>query len=140
MLREGLFLIGAVAIATVAMSAAADASRLQAGVAKADITPDPKMLNWTVAAPQPYGSVHDPLFARALVLSDGETKIAIVTWDLLDARDYAVARVRAAIQRATRIPEDHVIISASHNHSGPKSEMGPERTLKREQQTSRPAQ
>jgi hypothetical protein len=113
---------------------------LQAGVASADITPDPKMLNWTVAIPKPYGAVHDPLFVRALVLSDGQAKVAILVWDLLDAREYAVSRVRAAITRGTGIPEDHIVISATHNHSGPKSEMGPERTLEREQRASRPAQ
>src|SRR5690242_1563697 len=77
---------------------------LQAGVASADITPDPKMLNWTVAIPKPYGAVHDPIFVRALVLSDGQAKVAILVWDLLDAREYAVSRVRAAITRGTGIP------------------------------------
>jgi neutral ceramidase len=105
-------------------------------VARADITPDPAMLNWTTTPARPYGEVHDPLFARVLVLFDGSTRIAILQWDLLDARDFAVARVRSAVSRATGIPEGHII----HNHSGPKSEMPPERGLRREEQTSRPAQ
>lgn len=113
---------------------------LQAGVARADITPDPKMLNWTTTPTRPYGAVHDPLFARALVLSDGTTRLAILQWDLLDAREFAVARVRQAISRATDIPETHIIVSASHNHSGPKSEMPVERGLRREEQSSRTVQ
>jgi hypothetical protein len=130
-------LIWAVPALFVHVACAGEAGSLQAGIAKADITPDPKMLNWTASAPQPYGSVHDPLFARALVLSDGQAKLAIIVWDLLDARDFAVARIRAAINRGTGIPEDHIIISATHNHSGPKSEMGTDRALQREERTSR---
>lgn len=120
---------------------AASAIQLHAGVARADITPDVRMLNWTMPVPKPYGEVHDPLFARAVVLSDGVTRVAILSWDLLDARDYAVSRLRAAIAQGTGIPGDHIIIQATHNHSGPKSEMAPdERGLKREMRASRPAQ
>ncbi|MSU48000.1 MAG: hypothetical protein EXS37_02750 [Opitutus sp.] len=121
-------------------AAPAEAVQLRAGFAKADITPDPRMLNWTVPNAQPYRTIHDPLFARALVLSDGETRLALIVWDLLDAREYAVARVRAAITRATGIAEDHILLSATHNHSGPKSEMGSGPALEREERTSRPAQ
>ncbi len=120
--------------------AGAAAAELRAGFARIDITPDPKMLNWTLTPPRPYGEVHDPLSARALMLSDGTTKVVFLVWDLLDAREYAVARVRAAIRQAVAIPEGHVMITATHDHSAPKSEMGPERTLRRESQASRPAQ
>ncbi len=122
------------------LCAAGEASKFQAGLAKADITPDPAMLNWTVAAPRPYSVVHDPLFVRALVLSDGETKVAMIVWDLTDAREFAVTRVRAAVKTATGIAEDHIMIAATHNHSGPKSEMGATGTTQREQRTSRPSQ
>lgn len=114
--------------------------RLSAGAASADITPDPRMLNWTLPQARSYGEVHDPLFARAVVLSDGTARVALLVWDLLDAREFAVARVRAAVTRATGIPADHILISATHNHSGPKSEMGTSRASAREERTSRPAQ
>lgn len=123
-------------LAPVASARAAVA--LSAGAASADITPDPKMMNWTV--PQPYREVHDPLYARALVLSDGETRVAYLVWDLLDAREYAVARLRAAIAGATGIPAGNILIQGTHNHSGPKSEMGPELLSAREARTSKPAQ
>ena len=113
------------------VACAGETGSLQAGIAKEDITPDPKMLNWTAPAPQPYGSVHDPLFARAFVLSDGDAKLVIIVWDLLVARDFSVARMRTAINRATGIAEDHIVISETHNHSGPKSEMGTDRALQR---------
>ena len=112
----------------------------QAGFARADITPDPGMLNWTRPAAPPYGKVHDPLFARALVLSDQTTRVALIGWDLLDVRDFAAKRIRDMVSRATGIPAEHVIIQATHNHSGPKSEMGNESLLKHERAASRAAQ
>lgn len=126
------------ALASSPLARAATPATLTAGVAAADITPDPRMMNWVL--PKPYGAVNDPLFARALVLSDGPTRIVLITWDLLDAREFAVARIRGAVSAATKIPPAHTIINASHNHSGPKSEMGPELNSAREARTSRPAQ
>jgi neutral ceramidase len=113
---------------------------LQAGFARADITPNPGMLNWTRPVAPPYGSVHDPLFVRALVLSDRDTRVAILGWDLLDAREFAVQRVRHAVSQATGIPAPHILVQATHNHSGPKSEMGPSPQLKHEEAASRTAQ
>src|SRR5207248_5642869 len=107
-----------------------------AGFARIDITPDPAMLNWTLTPPLPYGEVHDPLFVHALVLADARTRVAIIGWDLLDAREFAVARVRAAVAQATGIPGPNIIVQASHDHSAPKSEMGAEPNTEREQRTS----
>jgi hypothetical protein len=81
-----------------------------------------------------------PIFARAFVLSDGQTRVAFIGWDLVDAREYAVARVRRAVMAATGIPEDHIIVHATHNHSGPKSEMGPEPLAAFERKAALPAQ
>lgn len=124
-----------------ARAAASAPLTLRAGIARADITPDPRMLNWTMPVPKPYGEVHDRLFVRALVLADAQARVVILGWDLLDARDYAVARLRGAISQATGIPADHIVVQASHNHSGPKSEMAPdEKGLKREMRASQPVQ
>lgn len=131
-------IVMAAADATVGVRGAAVPITLEAGAAQADITPDPGMLNWNTL--RPYGDVHDPIFVRALVWSDGTTKLALIGWDLLDAREYAVARVRRAVAKATGLPESHIIVQGTHNHSGPKSEMGPEPVLPKEQTKSRPAQ
>src|SRR5437763_1895669 len=92
---------------------------LSAGAASANITPDPGMLNWVDQ--KPYDGVLDPLFARALVLGDDEQKVALLCWGMIDAQDEAVARVRQVIREATGIPEAHVLVQASHTHSGPRS-------------------
>jgi hypothetical protein len=123
-----------------AATPSSESVELRAGIARADITPDTRMLNWTLTPPRPYGQVHDPLFVRALVLSDSRTRVALIGWDLLDAREFAVDRVRAAVAKATGIPPQHIIVQATHNHSGPKSEMGAEPNTAREHRTSRPVQ
>src|SRR5688500_2821978 len=57
------------------------ARRFRAGAATSNITPplgEPIVGNWT---PMPATYVHDELYARCLVLEDGDTRIAIVVAD-----------------------------------------------------------
>jgi hypothetical protein len=63
--------------------------------------------------------VHDDLQGKALVLDDGQTKLALITADLRQLDAEAVRQVRARVTQQTDIPADHVLISASHTHSGP---------------------
>ena len=53
------------------------------------------------------------------MLDDGETKTAIVTLDTIGAWDEMVALARERIQQLTGIPAENVMVTASHNHSGP---------------------
>ena len=129
-----------VACVAPAATAADEMGSLRAGFARADITPPVEMLNWTLTPARPYGEVHDSLYVRALVLADGRNRVVLIGWDLLDAREFAVGRVRVAISGATGIPEHNIIVQATHNHSGPKSEMGSEPNTARELRTSRPVQ
>ena len=57
-------------------------------------------------------SVHDPLFASALVLDDGVTKVAVVCLDLVDP---TFPTVRPDLRE--RLGIDHTLINASHTHS-----------------------
>ncbi len=95
-------------------------SNLRAGVAKVDITPDLGEGLETVGHRRVVTSVRDPLRAGVLLLDDGETKAAIVTTDLINADNDMVRLVREAIEAATGIPAANIMVTASHNHSGPK--------------------
>src|SRR5262245_18662001 len=68
---------------TLASSAAAD-TRLQAGVARVEITPSGSMQMYGYANRRcgPSNGTHDPLYAKVLVLAAGESRLAIVTMDL----------------------------------------------------------
>ena len=48
--------------------------------------------------------IHDPLFAGCLYLDDGETKLAIVSMDLIMYSKKAVRSVRNEIGKLTDIP------------------------------------
>ena len=62
---------------------------------------------------------HDELYARALVIGDGDTTLAIVTTDLLGIGDDIVSSVRDVVAREVAIPGEHLIIACTHTHSGP---------------------
>src|SRR5437879_13381509 len=67
----------------VELSPAADVM-LEAGVAKVDITPSffGPMYGYANRRCGPANGTHDPLFAKALVLRTGDSRVAIVTLDL----------------------------------------------------------
>jgi len=90
---------------------------LRAAAAKVDITPP--LGTPVVGHVREVSGVRDPLHAALILLDDGRTKAAIVTLDLLNAPDDMTSRLRQAISTATEIPADHIMIAASHNHSGP---------------------
>ncbi|HID10093.1 MAG TPA: hypothetical protein EYP17_02160 [Candidatus Latescibacteria bacterium] len=93
---------------------------MRAGVAIVDITPPVGIaMGGFAARKQGAQGVHDPLYARALVLEDGEERLALVTCDLLGLNRTAVARVRELVEEATGMPGERVALCFSHTHSGP---------------------
>jgi hypothetical protein len=91
---------------------------LLAGVAEAVVTPPVG-----VEMIEPRGiattGVHDDLFVRVLGLAGGETRLAIVTMDLLGLDLELLAATRAAVERAAGLPPERVMLTASHTHSAP---------------------
>jgi neutral ceramidase len=63
--------------------------------------------------------VHDPLWAKALVISDGREKVALVIADLVGIDSNSIEEVRTKTAELTDIAPDRVIIGATHTHSGP---------------------
>ena len=63
----------------------------------------------------------DPLFARAFVLDDGVTRIAIVVVDSCMLPRELIDAAKAEASKRTGIPVDHMLISATHTHSAPAS-------------------
>ena len=94
-------------------------SNLKAGVAKVDITP-PNVVDMPIIGhTRKVTGVRDPLRAGVLVLDDGSTRAAIVTLDTIGAWEPMVAAARERIEREAGVPAGHILIAASHNHSGP---------------------
>lgn len=99
-------------------------SNLRMATAKVDITP-PKGTK-VVGHVRPVDGVRDPLHATILLLDDGTTKAAIVTLDLIASTRSITKDLRAALTDAGGIPAQNVLVTASHNHSGPGWEQNPE--------------
>ena len=84
-----------------------------------NITP-PLGIPLTGSKGEPSNHILDELYAKALVLDDGCTTIAIVSADLLYVPlEEITDPVRAIVKQKTGIPETHVLICATHTHSGP---------------------
>ncbi len=90
---------------------------MRAGVAKGVITPD----NWkeltTVMGVKPSRKDHE-IFARVLVLNDGTSRLAIVTYDL-NCLDVATPILRKRCRDELKIPPSLLILMGTHNHSAP---------------------
>lgn len=106
------------------------ASPLRAGTAKVDIT------NYDA------GPVSDPLYVKALVLTDGATTSALITLDVVAVGEIGHVKndylpiVRAALKKELQILPEHVVVNASHCHGVPCAEIA-ERTIQAVQAASR---
>ncbi|MCZ2151763.1 MAG: neutral/alkaline non-lysosomal ceramidase N-terminal domain-containing protein [Bryobacterales bacterium] len=89
---------------------------LRAGVARVELTPATSMPMYGYANRRcgPSNGIHDPLFAKALVLSSGDTKMAVVTLDLGNITSASLSR---QVKEKLGIPL--LLLSASHSHSTP---------------------
>lgn len=62
-------------------------------------------------------NIHDDLFARALVLDNDETRIALVVLDLIAASKSWLSEIKHQVQSFTGIPMSNVLIACTHTHS-----------------------
>jgi len=95
-------------------------AKFKAGIAVANITP-PVGIDMTGFGGRPSGAVgiHDEIFAKALVLDDGNQQLVIVTSDLLGLDFDLVKQIRELIKTKAGIPPENVMLNSSHTHSGP---------------------
>ena len=95
---------------------AAQPGNLRAGAGRVDVTPTPDVFPYADAYQKPpFIGVHDPVFARALILDDGSTQVAIV---VIDATTIPSPKVlNHDLAEAAGIPESNLLLAASHTHS-----------------------
>lgn len=93
---------------------------LTAGTGRLKITPpfDCEMSGF-VARKGTCRGVHDDLYARALVISNGRQKVALVNTDLIGIDSHLLALVRQEVAKLTDLSPDSLILAATHTHSGP---------------------
>lgn len=89
----------------------------RAGAATSNITPplgQPIVGNYD-SPPATY--IHDELHARCLVLDDGTNKIVFAIVDNVGVDRRVFDEAKQMIAQATGIPQDHMLMSATHTHS-----------------------
>jgi Neutral/alkaline non-lysosomal ceramidase, N-terminal len=104
---------------------------VRAGSARVNITPPVGVwLSGYGARDKPSDDIQDDLYARALVVSDGDNTVALVAVDLLWVPLHMTREIREIVASKTGIPEQNVMICASHTHFGPKiyreTKLGPD--------------
>lgn len=111
--------VAATALLGFSVRADAQLGKLRAAAAKVDITPPKSMFPVfpREGMEEKFSGAHDPLFARALVLDNGTTKVALISVDspeLLHGEEMA-----KAVADQLKIPLDHLILCATHDHNAP---------------------
>ncbi|MBI1901982.1 MAG: neutral/alkaline non-lysosomal ceramidase N-terminal domain-containing protein [Planctomycetia bacterium] len=99
-------------------------SRLQAddfsaGAAVVDITPPVPYRMSGYFSERVSTGVKDPLYAKALVLKQGNVEAALVFCDLIGIAQSVGPEARRRAANETGIPAENIAISATHSHTGP---------------------
>ncbi|HTR25833.1 MAG TPA: neutral/alkaline non-lysosomal ceramidase N-terminal domain-containing protein [Terriglobales bacterium] len=107
-----------IAIASLVIATALSTAQmgpLRAGAAKVDVSPSPNMFPLT--GMQSFVGLHDPLYARALVLDNGSNKVALITVDSVGI--VSGDELTNALANELKIPATNLIVSATHDHNTP---------------------
>lgn len=94
----------------------------RAGAAKVDITPPADAglpMSGYGARTEGFKGIHDHIYARAIVLGDGERMAAIVSWELIGVPNAVWEEVSRRVAREIGIPAEYLLLTAVHDHSAP---------------------
>ena len=93
---------------------------LEGGAAAVDITPKawPVYLRGSFFKKEAYAA-HDPLHARAIVLKEGESRVAMVIVDSCMVSRDNLDQAKRKASRVTGIPVSRMLVAATHTHSAP---------------------
>jgi hypothetical protein len=89
----------------------------KAGAASSNITPpldEPVIGGWNSP---PATHIHDELYAKCLVLDDGETKLVFVICDNLGISREVYDKAKQIIHQKTGIAPENMMMAATHTHS-----------------------
>ena len=101
---------------------ASSTGMLQAGAAKTDITPAPDValpMSGYSSRKEGFKGIHDHIYARAIVLSDGSQKAAIVTWELIGVPTPVWKELSDRVAKETGIAPEYFLLAGVHDHSAP---------------------
>jgi len=93
---------------------------MRAGAAEVDITPEMDIqIAGDIGRRRPVEEIRERIFARALMLDDGETRFCILSLDLLSITDDWVAEIRRRVSERVNIEPEAVMVHPVQNHAAP---------------------
>ena len=92
---------------------------VRAGFAQVDITPQEPVDLAGYFNRRVSQGVLDPLYAKALVLEDGEKKLALIVLDLIGVSADLTGRIRQRLADELGLQGGSVLVCATHTHTGP---------------------
>ena len=92
---------------------------LLAGVARAEITPPVGIMLAGTLRDAASTAVERDLTVTTLVMSRGESKVALIAVDLIRLRVADASDLRTRVGQAIGISASHVLINTSHSHATP---------------------
>ena len=100
-------------------------SELRAGAAAVDITPPIGVsLDGVISKNGPATGIHDRIFARAIVLDEGQTRIAICVNDLCMVERRYFDRAKEIVFEKTGLPVNRILMTSTHTHAAPRVPYG----------------
>jgi hypothetical protein len=104
-------------------------SSFEAGFGRVEITPHNMNLPLLGYGTREHGTrignaqaVHDPLWARAMAVRQGDAAWALCALDLVGVDAQTVAQVRGQVAQRTGLKPEAILISTIHTHSGPRAQ------------------
>ncbi len=117
--RVCLFVLGCLIFAALITPLYAEEEpAFRAGAASVDITPKEGVsLDGPISKNGPVTGIHDRLHARALMLDDGKTRLAIVICDACMIGRDVVDAAQKIVRKETGLSPDGLLIAATHTHA-----------------------
>ncbi len=118
--RPSNLALALVALAWPVLVTADDGEQLRFGFAKRTMTPtlgDAPVYLAGFDNDRRATGVHDDLWARAVAVSDGRTRVVVVSVDLIGVFLADVEKARSLLREATG--EVSLVVTSTHNHEGP---------------------
>jgi len=95
---------------------------LSAGASAAAVNPPPGAFIAGDKQNRRFETLSDSLFAKAVVVYDGKTALAIVTVDCIGLLHPDIDRIRRRAAEQVKnipLPATHIVVGSTHTHSGP---------------------
>ena len=92
------------------------------GAARVDITPAPDAalpMAGYAGRTQGFQRIHDHIYVRAIVLSDGSNQAAVLAWELVAMPTHVWEELSQRVSKELGIPAENLILAAVHDHSAP---------------------